>query len=397
MDATEDAATRAQRAGTGTAGIRQALLRGEVGLEARDHVERERRRPRPVDDAVVERDRDVADRAHDDLAVADDGARADPVDRRGSPTSGWLTSGVTSEAAELAGARDGERRRRGAPPASASPRARSRRAAPPPPRARRATPCRSRARPARRDPGRSGRRSRGRSARGSTISSPSSRAFSSGNSRSAAAVAGARAGRAGRASTPVKSHSSTNVTAATSRCARVRCSAIRRRTPAQRLAALAGGLVFRTHELCLRRAPRTSLSDDPARSGPSRRSEARSTPSSGREPADERRRLDALATRACAPCAQAPASRLAPARRRPLPRTRRRRRRSRRAPCRPGRRPPRRRGSARPCRPLATGSRPSSCRSGSRRAGRPRRPPGPRRRASARSRPRSGPRRDRAA
>ena len=62
-----------------------AGLGGEAGLEARDHVERERRRPCPVDDAVVEGDRDVADLADDDLAVANDGARADPVhaeDRR---------------------------------------------------------------------------------------------------------------------------------------------------------------------------------------------------------------------------------------------------------------------------------------------------------------------------
>ena len=59
---------------------RRGRLGGEAGFEARDHVERERRRPRPVDDAMVERDRDVADLADDDLPVADDGARADPVD-----------------------------------------------------------------------------------------------------------------------------------------------------------------------------------------------------------------------------------------------------------------------------------------------------------------------------
>ncbi len=50
-----------------------------------------------------------------------------------------------------------------------------------------------------------------------------------------------------------------------------------------------------------------------------------------------------------------------------------------------------------PCRRQATGSRPSSCRSGSRRAGRPRRSPGPRPRATGRSRPPSTPRPGRAA
>ena len=56
--------------------------------------------------------------------------------------------------------------------------------------------------------------------------------------------------------------------------------------------------------------------------------------------------------------------------------------------CRPGRPRPRATRILAPCPPPATGSRPSSCRSGSRRAGRPRRSPGPPRRASARPRPR---------
>ena len=58
---------------TTTTTRRGTTLGGEAGLEARDHVQRERRRPRPVDDAMVERDRDVADVADDDLAV--DGRR----------------------------------------------------------------------------------------------------------------------------------------------------------------------------------------------------------------------------------------------------------------------------------------------------------------------------------
>ena len=83
-----------------------------------------------------------------------------------------------------------------------------------------------------------------------------------------------------------------------------------------------------------------------------------------------------------------------------VPRTRLERprpRRSRPEPSRPGPRRPRRPGCARPGRRPATGSRRSSCRSGSRRADRPRRPPGPRSRASGRPRPPSVPRRDRAA
>ena len=49
-------------------------------LKPRDHRERERGGARAVDDAVVERDADVPHRAHDDLAVDDDGARADAMD-----------------------------------------------------------------------------------------------------------------------------------------------------------------------------------------------------------------------------------------------------------------------------------------------------------------------------
>ena len=72
-------APRSTTTATATTVSRQRRLGGEAGLEARDHVKCERRRPRPVDDAMVERDRDVADLADDDLPVANDGARADPV------------------------------------------------------------------------------------------------------------------------------------------------------------------------------------------------------------------------------------------------------------------------------------------------------------------------------
>src|SRR6266545_1264898 len=63
------------------------------------------------------------------------------------------------------------------------------------------------------------------------ISSPSRRAFSSGNSFSDSAQAFSTVGTSSLRSRPEKSHSSTHVTAGTSRCARAMCSAISRRTP----------------------------------------------------------------------------------------------------------------------------------------------------------------------
>src|SRR4051812_18462979 len=53
-------------------------LRTTAVFEPGDHVQRERGRPRAVDDAVVERRRDVADLPDHDLAVADDGPGRDP-------------------------------------------------------------------------------------------------------------------------------------------------------------------------------------------------------------------------------------------------------------------------------------------------------------------------------
>ena len=69
--------------------------------------QRERRRPRPVDDAMVERDRDVANVADDDLTVDNDGARGDPVDSEDADL-GMVHERRHDEAAELPGARDGE-------------------------------------------------------------------------------------------------------------------------------------------------------------------------------------------------------------------------------------------------------------------------------------------------
>src|SRR5207237_270051 len=51
-----------------------------LGLQAVDHGEREGRGARAVDDAVVERDADVADGSRDDRSLVHDRARADPVD-----------------------------------------------------------------------------------------------------------------------------------------------------------------------------------------------------------------------------------------------------------------------------------------------------------------------------
>ena len=57
---------------------------------------------------MVERDRDVADLADDDLSVANDGAWADPVHTE-DPDLRVIDQGGHEHAAELAGARDRER------------------------------------------------------------------------------------------------------------------------------------------------------------------------------------------------------------------------------------------------------------------------------------------------
>ena len=62
-----------------------------------------------VDDTVVERDRDGADRPDDDLAVADDGPRSDPTDAEDRDLR-VVDDRRLEEARELARAGDGEGR-----------------------------------------------------------------------------------------------------------------------------------------------------------------------------------------------------------------------------------------------------------------------------------------------
>src|SRR5215475_3352959 len=80
-----------------------------AGLQAFDHREPELGGADAVEDAVVEGDRDRSDRADHELAVADDrtvGDAADAEDR----DLGVVDDRRRQQAAELAGARDGERR-----------------------------------------------------------------------------------------------------------------------------------------------------------------------------------------------------------------------------------------------------------------------------------------------
>src|SRR5205807_3414778 len=70
-----------ERAADRAAARRASRARGRLGpAQAVDHGEAELGGPLAVDDAVVEGDRDVADPARDDLAVAHDRAVLDPVD-----------------------------------------------------------------------------------------------------------------------------------------------------------------------------------------------------------------------------------------------------------------------------------------------------------------------------
>src|SRR6266566_735394 len=80
-----------------------------AGLEAADHCEAELGRPCPVDHAVVEGDRDRSGRSSDDLAVPDDRTLGDSADAE-DPDLGVVDDRGRQQAAELAGARDGERR-----------------------------------------------------------------------------------------------------------------------------------------------------------------------------------------------------------------------------------------------------------------------------------------------
>src|SRR5512132_3414551 len=80
-----------------------------AGLEAADHREAELGCPCAVDDAVVEGDRDRSGRAGDDLAAPDDRPLGDSADAE-DPDLGVVDDRGRQQAAELAGARDGERR-----------------------------------------------------------------------------------------------------------------------------------------------------------------------------------------------------------------------------------------------------------------------------------------------
>src|SRR6266566_1209199 len=80
-----------------------------AGLEAADHREAELGRPRPVDDAVVEGHRDRSGRAGDDLAAPNGRPLRDSADAE-DPDLGVVDDRGRQQAAELAGASDGERR-----------------------------------------------------------------------------------------------------------------------------------------------------------------------------------------------------------------------------------------------------------------------------------------------
>ena len=202
-------------------------------------------------------------------------------------TSGWLTSGVDEEAAELAGARDGERRAAQLLRRERARARRRRRAVAPRRRARRRSARRSRARPGRRAPRRSARRRRGRSGRGRRSRRPRGARSARGTPAATPAAAFSTSGTSSSRSTPVKSHSSTQVTAGISRCARVRCSTISAADAAQRLApALVVGAVAGAG-----RGAHVVLGDPPPRAGAvdAREVDAELL----RDPADERRRADA--------------------------------------------------------------------------------------------------------
>src|SRR5512140_2411451 len=77
--------------------------------EAPDHGEGERGRTRPVDDPVVERDRDVAHLPYDDLAVAHDRSWPDSMHSEDRDL-GMIDERRDDQAAELAGARHREGR-----------------------------------------------------------------------------------------------------------------------------------------------------------------------------------------------------------------------------------------------------------------------------------------------
>ena len=104
---------RARRRSSTTPTSRGESRRGSAtlvaSLEPADHGEAELGGARAVDDAVVERDGDRAHRPDDDLAVAHDRALGDPADAEDRHLR-VVDDRRREEAAELAGARDRERR-----------------------------------------------------------------------------------------------------------------------------------------------------------------------------------------------------------------------------------------------------------------------------------------------
>ena len=216
-----------------------------------------------------------------------------------------------------------------------------------------------------------------------TISSSSIRALSSGKSTSDAAAAWSVVATRRSRSTPVKSHSSTNVTAGISRCVRSTCSTIARRIPRTGTRRPSVGAAAAAH---------VGLGDAAAGPGAlhrrdvdrsSRASRCSGRASSGSEPTTA---TMGSAGAGCLERRRAPPSAAAARRRRRSAQAWRRRRRA---------RPP-----ARGCgvrrRPPASRSRPSPCRSESRRSARSPRPSSPSRTSqraispSVRPSPRSG-------
>src|SRR3954447_16691918 len=88
-------------------GLRSSL--SLAALEPADHRKPELGRTGAVDDAMVERERDVGDAAHDDLAGAGDRAVGDPTDAQDRDL-GMVDERRLEEPGELARARDGEGR-----------------------------------------------------------------------------------------------------------------------------------------------------------------------------------------------------------------------------------------------------------------------------------------------
>ncbi len=214
-----------------TSVVRYYAASAAPDCEPGDHVEAERRCDDAVDDTVVERDRDVPHAADDDLAAADDRPLRDPVEAEDRDL-GVVHERRHEEPAELAGARDGERR---VPELLRRERARA------------CAPRRAGSTSARDLLDRealAGADDRDDEAvvglhgdadvdavEEHDLVALEARVQLGVTRRARPRRRGSRAARACETSTSVKSHSSTNVTAGISRWARVTCSTIARRIP----------------------------------------------------------------------------------------------------------------------------------------------------------------------